>query len=192
MIGAVPTDKANEILQAAREAMMERGYNGFSFRDIAARVGIRSASIHYHFATKADLAEAALKAYREDCAEKLAALDKGDAPGRLRRYGAIFVAILREQGNVCLGGILAADAPTLPPQVLEEVRRFFKAQHKWVADVLRDGQLKQEVRSDIDPNAFAGTFVSSIEGAMVVARSTKRTKHLEIALDQLIQLLQTR
>ncbi len=87
---------------------------------------------------------------------------------------------------------MAADAPTLPPQVLEEVRRFFKAQHKWVADVLREGQLKEEVRSDIDPNAFAGTFVSSIEGAMIVARSTKRTKHLETALEQLIQLLQTR
>ena len=74
-------NKAAEILEVTRRLIMERGYNGFSFRDIAARVGIKSASIHYHFATKADLAEAALKAYREDCAEKLAALDKGDAPG---------------------------------------------------------------------------------------------------------------
>ena len=120
-----PNDKAAQILDAARESIMERGYNGFSFRDIAAKVGIKSASIHYHFPTKADLAEATAKAYREAFSNLLKELTAPDAPGLLRAYGALFVFTLRDQGRVCLGGVLVVDSSTLPGQVRQEVQRFF-------------------------------------------------------------------
>ena len=48
------SEKASKILLVACSVIMERGYNGFSFRDVAAEVGIKSATIHYHFPTKAE------------------------------------------------------------------------------------------------------------------------------------------
>ena len=75
------SDKATEILNVARRLMMERGYNGFSFRDVAAEVGIKSASIHYHFPSKAELAETAARDYREWCSRELANLSAPDALG---------------------------------------------------------------------------------------------------------------
>lgn len=182
-------DKASEILQVARRVIMERGYNGFSFRDVAAEVGIKSASIHYHFPTKADLAEAAARDYREWCAGALAELSAPDAPELLSAYGNLFVSLLKEQGSVCLGGILASDAATLPPEVKAEVERFFKGHHEWLSAVLRDGQKKGQIRPEIDPDAFAETLVSSVEGAMMVARATDKPEHLSTAIDQLTNLV---
>ena len=183
------SEKASEILGAARRLIMEQGYNGFSFRDVAAEVGIKSASIHYHFPTKADLAKAVAKDYREWCAEALEGLSATDAPGLLLEYGDLFVAMLKDRGSVCLGGVLAIDAPTLPPQVREQVTLFFDAHHAWVGSVLRQGQLNGEIRNEIDADRFAATFVSSIEGAMMVARGIGKPDHLSETIAQLIRLV---
>ena len=184
-------DKASEILQVTRRVLMERGYNGFSFRDVAAGVGIKSSSIHYHFPTKAELAEAAARDYREWCSKALMELSAPDAIGLLYAYGDLFVAMLKEQGRVCLGGVLASDVSTLPSLVKAEVERFFESHHEWLSAVLRKGQKDGEIKPEIDPDAFATTFVSSVEGAMMVARGIDRPEHLSEAIDQLIQLVRT-
>lgn len=46
---------AQRILDTAQDLIRHRGYSAFSYADIADRVGIRKASIHYHFAAKEDL-----------------------------------------------------------------------------------------------------------------------------------------
>ena len=181
--------KATEIVDAARNTMMERGYNGFSFRDIATDVGIKSASIHYHFPTKAALAEAAAKAYREGFAKTLDDLPPMRAPVMLAAYGELFVETLNEQGKACLGGVLATDGTTLPAEVRAEVERFFEDQRSWLAQVIRDGQTAGDIRSDIDPDVFAMTFVTGLEGAMVVARAVKQPEHLSQAIEQLVSLI---
>lgn len=183
------SDKASAILNSARGLMMDRGYNGFSFRDVAAEVGIKSASIHYHFATKADLAAATAKAYRETFDEALSALQDASGPDRLRAYGAFFVATLRDQGGLCLGGVLAADAKTLPDKVRTEVIAFFDAQHAWVETVLKKGQADGDFKAGIDAQAFAKMFVSSLEGAMMVSRAMERSGDLEEALEQFVTLI---
>ena len=43
--------------------MRRHGYSAFSYADLAVAVGIRKASIHHHFPTKADLAAALVAAY---------------------------------------------------------------------------------------------------------------------------------
>ncbi|MEP3232288.1 MAG: TetR family transcriptional regulator [Hyphomicrobiales bacterium] len=188
MIPTNTSDKAVAILNSARVLMMDRGYNGFSFRDVAAEVGIKSASIHYHYPTKADLAEATAKAYREGFLDSANGIEAATTADRLRGYGALFIATLRDQGGLCLGGVLAADITTLPEQVRDEVTLFFQQQHDWVADVLREGQLQGEIRQDIDADAFAKMFVSGLEGAMMVSRGIKQPQNLETALETLIQL----
>jgi len=179
-----------DILHAARTLMMDRGFNGFSFRDIAADVGIKSASIHYHYATKADLAEATARAYRDAFKELTGQIDSGSATDKLRAYGALFVTTLREQGQVCLGGMLAADVASLPDQVRGEVAMFFAEQSDWIASVVHEGQAAGQLRTDLDPAMFAKMFVSSLEGAMMVSRGLEQPQDLEDALEMLIQLVQ--
>ncbi len=190
MSAANPTGKALDILDSARMLMMDRGFNGFSFRDVAASVGIKSASIHYHYATKADLAEATARAYRLAFNDAALQIDATSATGKLRAYGTLFVMTLREQEQVCLGGMLAADVSSLPEQVRVEVAQFFAEQNGWVETVVREGQAKGEFRTDLDAAMFAKMFVSSLEGAMMISRGLEKPQDLEDALGMLVQLIQ--
>ncbi|MEP1768352.1 MAG: TetR/AcrR family transcriptional regulator [Sulfitobacter sp.] len=185
-----PTGKAMDILYAARMLMMDRGFNGFSFRDVAAEVGIKSASIHYHYATKADLAAATARAYREAFGEAVAQIEGDSGGDLLRAYGAFFVTTLREQDRLCLGGMLAADVASLPDQVRNEVVAFFNAQSDWVEKTVRDGQATGDFRADLDAAKVAKMFVSSLEGAMMISRGIEQPQDLEDALEVLIQLVQ--
>ena len=59
------------ILSAAKNAAQAHGYSGLNFRDLAEDVGIKSASIYYHFPSKADLGAAVARRYWEDTAAAL-------------------------------------------------------------------------------------------------------------------------
>src|SRR5205807_10608770 len=52
------TDMREAVMAAARATVQAQGYNALSFRELAKRVGIKSASVHYHFPTKGDLGAA--------------------------------------------------------------------------------------------------------------------------------------
>jgi TetR/AcrR family transcriptional regulator len=56
-----PKPRKEEILDVATRLFAERGYEGTSMNDVAERVGMRKASLFYHFATKDSLYEAVLE-----------------------------------------------------------------------------------------------------------------------------------
>lgn len=59
---APPTAAATAILNVAERLAQTRGYNGFSYADIAAQLGVTKASLHYHFPSKAELGRALMSA----------------------------------------------------------------------------------------------------------------------------------
>ena len=80
------------ILAAARRAAQAHGYNGLNFRDLADEVGIKAASIYYHFPSKADLGAAVARRYWEDTASGLETMlaETSDPVRCLRRYPEVF------------------------------------------------------------------------------------------------------
>jgi len=108
-----------EILAAARKAAQARGYGGLNFRDLAKDVGIKHASIYYHFPTKADLGAAVARRYWEDTArllEEMSANDSDPIQG-LRRYPEIFRKALETGNRMCLCSFMAAEYDDLPEPV---------------------------------------------------------------------------
>src|SRR5262245_58062883 len=142
---AVDRDMATQLLDAAQELAQTRGYNAFSYRDLAERVGIKTASIPYHFPTKGDLGTAVLDRYRQRFLGALAALDEQfpepqDAARKLDRYVNLFHGTLKAGNRMCLGGMLAVEYATLPAEVQREVRRFFDDSESWLEKTLADGR----------------------------------------------------
>jgi len=161
------------ILDAAERLCQTRGFNGFSFRDVAGIVGIRSASIHYHFPTKGDLGKALIVRYRHRIETVLGEIERKEqsVEGRIKRFVAMLRDLLRDENRLCLCGILAAEAGTLSDEMKTEVRRFFDGCEQWLAKELKAGREKGELAFDGPPAAAARTMLSALEGAMITARA---------------------
>ena len=64
------------ILSEAQRLVQMRGFNGFSYADIAETLGVTKASLHYHFPSKAELGRRLIDRYREDFLAALRAIDE--------------------------------------------------------------------------------------------------------------------
>ena len=157
-----------KILAAARRAAQAHGYGGLNFRDLAAEVGIKAASIHYHFPGKADLGAAVARRYWEDTAAGLEALlaESADAAGALRRYPGTFRTALENGNRMCLSSFLAAETDDLPEAVKQEVRTFGDINVAWLARMLAAAGVAAG-----ESEARARAIFAAVAGAQLMARS---------------------
>jgi TetR/AcrR family transcriptional repressor of nem operon len=148
-----------------------RGFNGFSYADVAAELGVSTASLHYHFRGKAELGQALIERYAKRFSEALAAVDAStsDGPARLAAYAGLYGDVLR-QGRMCLCGMLAAEYQTLPEPMRETVVRFLDESETWLTATLEEGRANGTLGFSGSPSDAARLIVSGLEGAMLVAR----------------------
>jgi TetR/AcrR family transcriptional repressor of nem operon len=165
------TETATNVLDVAERLVQQRGFNGFSYADVARELGITTAALHYHFRSKAELGEALIARYAERFNAALAALDASAASpqAELASYAELYAGVLGDH-RMCLCGMLAADYGTLPEPMRERVVRFFDDNEAWLARVLERGRADGSLRFAGSPKTAARTLLSSLEGAMLVAR----------------------
>ena len=168
-----PNETREAVLDVARELLQTRGLNAFSFRDVAALVRIKTASVHYHFPTKGDLCRALIAKQREDVEAALDRIDaeEDDPRRKLARYVSVFRATLEEGNRMCLCGMLAADFTTLEPAIVEDLRRSFEDHESWLKGVLAEGKKSGVLHFSGSPKDEARLLLSSLEGAMLIART---------------------
>jgi TetR/AcrR family transcriptional regulator, transcriptional repressor for nem operon len=178
---------APRILDAAEALVQARGFNGFSYADIARELGITKAALHYHFAGKADLGEALIARYAARFARALDGIDArgGTAGARLASYAGLYQLVLSEE-RMCLCGMLAAEYQTLSQPMRDAVIGFFDHQESWLADLLRHGQQDGSLHFAGAPRDAARMIISGLEGAMLMARSYGDLTRFQAAADSLI------
>ncbi len=184
------SESASRVLDVAERLVQGRGFNGFSYADAAAELGITKAALHYHFAGKAELGEALITRYAERFAQALEAIDARtpDVMVKLRAYAGLYGDVLRNE-RMCLCGMLAAEYQTLPPPMQEAVVRFFDDNEAWLAAVLEEGRRAGTVRYDGDARDAARMIVGALEGAMLVARLHADPERFSEAADRLLASL---
>ncbi len=162
---------ATQILDVAEHLVQVRGFNGFSYADVAAELKMTKAALHYHFAGKAELGEALIARYTVRFNEALVEVEKrtGEAPARLDAYADLYLDVLRAH-RMCLCGMMAAEYETLPRPMQEAVVRFFDENERWLARVLEQGRKQRTLAFSGSPRETAQMIVSGLEGAMLVAR----------------------
>jgi TetR/AcrR family transcriptional repressor of nem operon len=175
------------ILDLAERLVQTRGYNGFSYADIAASLGVTKASLHYHFPAKAALGKHLIGRYERNFLAALEVIDaKVKSPReKLRRYAGIYADVLAD-GRMCLCGMLAAEYATLPKAMQQELRHFFAENERWLAAVLEEGRRTGELDFAGSAREAASLFVSSLEGAMMLARSHGNLKRFRALAERLV------
>jgi TetR/AcrR family transcriptional repressor of nem operon len=165
--------KAAEIVAHARTLIEAGGYNSFSYADISARVNISKASIHHHFPSKAQLVTVLVARYRAEAREGMAMLDQqlADPLAELNAYVDYWTTCISGgTASFCICAMLAAEWPSIPSEVADEVRGHFQDLTDWLAGVLEKGEAKGQFRLQGAPVIEAKAFMSSIHGAMLAAR----------------------
>ncbi len=185
-------DTSQKILDLAERLVQTRGFNGFSYADIAAALKMTKASLHYHFPAKAELGRHLIGRYEKNFLHALDAIDLNarGARNKLRRYAGIYADVLRE-GRMCLCGMLAAEFATLPKGMQKELKHFFDENERWLAAVLGEGRRSGELGFEGAPREVAGVLVSSLEGAMMLARSYGDVARFKSVSHRLIAELST-
>ena len=180
-------DTSQRMLDVAERLVQTLGFNGFSYADIAKELRITKASLHYHFATKAELGTQLIARYHQTFFSALARIqaEPTDASRKLRDYVALYSAVL-QKNRMCLCGMLAADFATLPKAMKEGVKQFFDANESWLAGILEDGRRARTLAFDGTPQEMARVIVSSLEGAMMVARSFGDVARFDSAASRLL------
>jgi TetR/AcrR family transcriptional regulator, transcriptional repressor for nem operon len=182
----------SEILDAAERSVRTRGYNGFSYRDLADQVGIKTASIHYHFPTKGDLGEALVERVREKVGKALAQLDaeEKDPRRRLERYVQSFQAsTIGCDNRMCLGAMLAVEQETLPDPVGQAVRRLFADNEAWLAKLFEEGRQRRQFQFKGPADVTARSVFSALEGALMTARTFRDIGRFEAAVHWILETL---
>ena len=159
---------AERILDTAQALAQVRGYNGFSYADISAELAITKPSIHHHFPRKAQLAEALVARYRRRFAAARQEVDDAAAGvrERLTGYARLYAEVFTDGGRMCLCGVFAADAASLPPEVRRATAGFFDDQQRWVAAAFAEAGLPAA-----RARGAAQAFLAALEGALLLARA---------------------
>jgi TetR/AcrR family transcriptional repressor of nem operon len=175
------------VLDTAERLVQLRGFNGFSYADAAAELGITKAALHYHFASKAALGEALITRYASRFGDALATIDSTTdaAPDKLTAYTNLYLDVVKNQ-RMCLCGMLAAEHATLPAPMREAVVRFFDDNETWLSAVFRQGHRDGTLRVTGSASEAARLTISSLEGAMLVARLHNDPSRFQDAADRLL------
>jgi TetR/AcrR family transcriptional repressor of nem operon len=183
-------DTSQRILDIAERLVQTRGFNGFSYADIAEAMNVTKASLHYHFRGKADLGRTLIQRYEKNFLAALAGIDGAtrDAREKLRRYAAIYGSVLQDD-RMCLCGMLAAEFGTLPEGMRVEMRHYFDANEQWLVGVLKQGKKDKTLKFAGSPAETAQGLIGSLEGAMMIARSYGDPARFRAVSDRLLASL---
>jgi TetR/AcrR family transcriptional regulator, transcriptional repressor for nem operon len=185
---SVPSAETGErILAIAERLIQTRGFNGFSYADVAAALGLTKASLHYHFPTKGDLGKQLIERYEKGFLAALAAIDTSSTHPceKLEGYVRIYTDVLRN-GRMCLCGMLAAEYPTLPEPMQLAIKHFFDENERWLTNVIEQGRTSGSLQVAGDAREVSRVLVGSLEGAMMIARSYSEVERFEHAAERLL------
>ncbi|AEF53115.1 TetR/AcrR family transcriptional regulator [Marinomonas posidonica] len=165
-------DTKNKIMDLAEQYIISGGYGAFSFRDLADDIGIKSASVHYHFRTKSDLVAAVMFRYTDIFSKNLPDPTEQEADPQRMLNGFIdgFKAKIVDQNHMSLCTMLTADKHILPEEVNASLTAFYDVKITWLTQVcLRLPSLSQSLDQ---AHSSAVRILASLHGASVLVQAT--------------------
>ena len=181
------TDTKNALLNSAENAARTLGFEGFSYADLAEDVGIRKASIHHHFPSKANLSAALMQRYHQNFEAVCVEIDKNHTTGagKLSELISQYRAGSNNGKQLCLCASFSASRDSLPSDVLEQISLFRAMVISWLTNIFDTGRVDGSISNVSDPALEAVATLSLLEGAQLAARSEENPR----LFDEAVKLL---
>lgn len=178
------SDTREKLLHAAEQQVRRKGVDGFSYSDLSAEVGIRKASIHYHFPAKSDLLTALMARYATQVMMELEgyvrAMDRPDQ--QLSAFVDLYRAALQEGASLCLCIAFIVSRDGLAPETRQEITQYRRAVEHWLRLRFEQAHTDQSLPGGFGaPRYEAAAALALVEGAQLSARMTGDPTRFDIA-----------
>lgn len=186
---AVSRETAEIILDVAESLIQKLGYRAFSYRDIAEQVGIKTSSIHYHFPSKAELAAALARRWRNRVRALIADVESRSKTPR-ERIELVMQAYKEKYAQsceVCPCAMFSSDLANLPESARQEVRGVWEDVEEWFSRVLEEGRDAGVFQFDGPPERKAIMIFAAIEGASISASTFRDSGRMFEMIDWLLE-----
>jgi TetR/AcrR family transcriptional repressor of nem operon len=185
----MPTDTKTALMDSAERAARTRGFDGFSYADLSQDVGIRKASIHHHFPSKANLSVAIMQRYTSTLETICADIDASSQTGgaQLRALIEVYRAALDSGKSLCLCVSFSTSRESLPPEVIAQISQFRAMMIGWLRTTFENGKKDGSIALINDPALEATATLPLLEGAQLAARAEENPALFDVALRLLMQ-----
>ena len=172
----IPPSTREEILSVTRNLIQTRSYLGFSFQDVADEVGIRKASLYYHFRTKEALGVQVLLeasyAFR-----RWTDATSANAEAKLNAYFDLYRWDLRAGAAMCPAGAMAPGWDCIEPELRGAVLGLRDQQIRWLT-----GVFSTDPRNSRRAGNLAAFVFAACQGALLSARMTGAVEDFECVI----------
>lgn len=160
-------------MDLAESFLQDRGFNGFSYAHIATELGVKNAAIHYHFPSKEELVGAVIQRYRDRFQLWVNNSRIKDLSPRekLDWFFSIYTDTRADHGKVCLAGSLETEFTSLPDSLREQTEALTRELLGWLEATLQEGRQAGAFHFPGDPASKAALILSSLQGALQIARA---------------------
>jgi AcrR family transcriptional regulator len=167
----VEEERRRQILEAACEAIAERGFAAVRISDVAAKAATSTGTVHYYFENRRDVLRQALRfAFEQSLKRQLGELARLRSPRR--RLERLIELNLPDAEEVTQEWIVwmefwleAVHHPEMRPMNEQLYGRWRKV----VGDIIADGQAAGDFRQDVDADSLANRFVALMDGLAIQA-----------------------
>jgi len=183
----VPLNARERVLIAAEALFRQRGYNVVTMRDIAEEVGIRQASLYYHFPSKEQLfitvTEQVFERHRNGLQQVLAEAGS-DLRSQLDAASHWFIS----QPPIHFLSLMRTDMPALSE---EQTQRLSLVASQCILNPIKQlfvaAQEQSQIR-DVTPENLTGFFLSVMDG-IHYASTLPGTSPKDVMASELVSVL---
>ena len=169
-----------QLIDRAEHYIRSGGFSSFSFRDLAKDLGIKSASVHYHFPTKSDLGTAVADRYNQRFRGVLPdpKTSNRSTDDLLRHYIRLFHTEMMQSNRICLCAVLSVERATLTNEMKASLETFYALNLDWLTAVFASQQTGAALPQ---PQAYqrACQILSTMQGALIGAWAMQDRAYFE-------------
>ncbi|MFW5861609.1 MAG: TetR/AcrR family transcriptional regulator [Spirochaetota bacterium] len=187
-------DTRQKVVRRAMDLLYTGGFNATSMNDIVNVTGVKKGNLYFHFNSKEELGLAVIEEASRQYTIYLKERVKGAT--YLEKVFSMLNAVMdfhRQRGFVggCIFGNTALEMADRDPRFTEAVKEVFNQWAAWIERLLDDARKAGELREDMDSGKMARHIISSMEGGIMMARTTKNESDIRDTVELLKQFLQS-
>lgn len=179
-------------MEVARDLIQRYGSNAMSYADLSTAVGIRKASIHYHFPKKDDLILALIADSSQTYGKKFRDIVEGEGTciEKLQSIVDIYYKGV-SNGKMCLVGTLSTEFYSLSDTIKQALRRVAESNVATFEKAIIQGIQENQIDNRRDSKDLAYTFNSAILGAQIFARSSGQPEQFLATMRAFLEAIKT-